>query len=181
VEAGLIVQRPSPNHNARHVGFGPEIICLHGTAGFTDAGDLSWLCSPASKVSYHYLVGRDGTVFQLVKESRRAWHAGKSAYQGKADPGGSVNSFSLGIAFSNRGPLPSPEPYTDEQYESGAELCADIWERRGLDIARITTHAAVSPGRKTDPWVHFDMGRFLKLVVLKRVPPPDPTRLPLAA
>lgn len=174
--------RPSPNWNARKAGNGPELIVLHGTAGRSDEGDLSWLCDPASRVSYHYLIGRDGRIWQLVAEKNRAWHAGRSVYQGRTDAGGaSVNGISIGVAFSNRGPSPTPEPYTDAQYDAGAWLCSNIWERRGVDISRITTHAVVSPGRKTDPWDHFNLGRFFRQVADYRYPPPPPIDLKVAA
>lgn len=116
-------------------------------------------------------------IYRLVAEGRRAWHAGVSSYHGRDN----VNDFSIGLAFSNSGPGDPPEPYTDAQYANGAKLCADIWTRRGLDLTRITTHAAVSPGRKTDPWGHFDLHRFFVAVANGRFPPPDPFELRIAA
>jgi N-acetylmuramoyl-L-alanine amidase len=163
-----IIEKPSIHHNERPAGRGPEIIVLHGTAGGSDIGDLSWLLNPASKVSYHYLIGRRGTIWQLVPERLRAWHAGVSTYQGRAN----VNDFSIGVAFANKGPGNPPDPYTPEQIEAGAWLCADIWTRRGIGLDRITTHAAVSPGRKTDPWPHFPLEVFLRRVAEIRHPAP---------
>lgn len=170
-----VIDRISLNFDARAPGNGPELLVLHGTAGQTEAGDLSWICDPKSRVSYHYLVGRSGQIYRLVHERFRAWHAGVSSYRGKTDAGGkSVNGISIGVAFANRGPHPTPEPYPPGQIEAGAVLCADIWHRRGLDLSRITTHAVVSPGRKTDPWDHFPLDHFLYLVAMYRFPPPEP-------
>lgn len=172
-----IHHRPSPNYNARPKGFGPDTIVLHGTAGWTDEGDLDWCCDRQAKVSYHYIIGRDGQVYMLVAESARAWHAGVSSWQGRSN----VNDFSIGIAFSNRGPKPTPaEPFTEAQLHAGARLCAEIWVRRGIDLMRITDHASVSPGRKFDPWEHFDMPRFFAMVATYRFPP-DPPALALPA
>jgi N-acetylmuramoyl-L-alanine amidase len=84
--------RQSPNYNARPPSKGVELVVIHATAGTSEEGDLSWLCSPKSRVSYHYLVGRTGALYQLVQESRRAWHAGRSRWLGKDN----CNDFSIG-------------------------------------------------------------------------------------
>jgi len=69
---------PSPNHGERVDVAAPDTIILHYTGmGSADAA-LEWLCNPQSQVSSHYFVFEDGRVIQLVPESRRAWHAGKS-------------------------------------------------------------------------------------------------------
>ena len=151
-----IHDRPSPNHGARPRDVRPDLIVVHGTAGGSEEGDLSWLCSRDSQVSYHYLIGRDGRVYGLVPDDRRAWHAGSSGWQGRDD----CNNYSIGVALSNRGPGRTPEPYTDAQYASLVELTRDLMQRWGIARDRIVGHADVSPGRKTDPWAHFDWSRF---------------------
>lgn len=147
-----VKERPSPNHNARPAGVRPDLILIHGTAGRSDAGDLSWLCAPESEVSYHYLIGRDGAVYRLVDDERRAWHAGRSAWEGRAD----CNDYAIGIGLSNDG----AEPYTAAQYAALGELVRDIRSRFDIPLRRIVGHHHVSPGRKTDPWYHFEWGRF---------------------
>ena len=57
------------------------------------------LCDPAAKVSSHYLVEEDGSILQMVPEVRRAWHAGKSSWEGVSD----INSRSIGIEIANPG------------------------------------------------------------------------------
>ncbi len=74
---------PSPNHGERQGVAGPDIILLHYTGMTTADGALSWLCNPESQVSSHYFVFEDGRVMQLVAETRRAWHAGKSSWAGR--------------------------------------------------------------------------------------------------
>jgi len=76
---------PSPNHGERQGVAGPDIILLHYTGMTTADGALSWLCNPESQVSSHYFVFEDGRVIQMVPETRRAWHAGKSTWA--VDPG----------------------------------------------------------------------------------------------
>jgi N-acetylmuramoyl-L-alanine amidase len=82
----------------RRDGRPPDIILLHYT-GMPDANEaLQRLCSPAAKVSCHYLVFEDGRTVQLVPEALRAWHAGISSWEGLTD----VNSRRSG----SRSPIP---------------------------------------------------------------------------
>ena len=147
----LWIDVPSPNANARPAGVGPELIVLHGTAGRTDAGDVAWCTDPAANVSYHYLVGRTGLIYRLVPNERRAGHAGVSEWRGRSD----VNDFSIGIGICNAG---AGEPYRAEQYEATGELVAALTEAYDLDYGEVVGHCHVSPGRKTDPWLHFHWG-----------------------
>jgi len=152
-----IIQHGTP-HKSDRDGHKPTLIVLHGDAGKSDAGTISWIKSPVSKVSYHFLVGRDGIVHQFVPENFKAWHAGLSKWKGE-EIGNTVNPISIGVAFANDG----KEPYRAAQYKSGAELLKDLCKRHAIGWDRIVTHAQVSPGRKTDPWAHFDMGELKKL------------------
>jgi N-acetylmuramoyl-L-alanine amidase len=133
---------PSPNHNDRK-GQTVKVIVLHADASPTEKGCLSWLQSSESKVSYHALVGRDGKVYTVVPYDRRAWHAGKAEWNGHKD----VNGVSVGLCFSNRND--GKEPLTDAQRKAMQTLIADV--RRKYGTLPVTTHAKVSPGRKTDP------------------------------
>lgn len=167
--------RPSPNFNNRPAGVEPSLVVIHGTAG-TDAGDLAWLTSPQSKLSYHYLITRNGRIYYLVREMHRAWHAGKSSWGGVDG----VNDFSIGIALSNRGPHLEPH-YTDAQYESLGLLLTDLRERRGIHSSRgVVGHAAVSPGRKSDPWAHFDWFRVARDIMRIRKVDPEVVTHPRA-
>lgn len=153
-----VTSAASPNYNERPKGVLPSVLVLHADASPKASASVAWIRRSDSKVSYHALVDRDGTVYMFVPLGKRAWHAGVSEYQGRKN----VNDFSLGLAFANRND--GIEPYTDAQYEIGALLAAQ-WMVRfptiGLD--RITTHAIISPGRKTDP-MGFDMERFKALI-----------------
>ena len=147
----MIIDRPSPNFNRRRGGAKPDLIVLHGTAGRSDEGDLSWLTSKDSGVSYHYLIGRSGSIYRLVNDEHRAWHAGKSEWEGRSD----CNTYSIGIGLSNDG----EEPFTDAQYESLGHLLDLLTTRHMIPLDRIVGHYHVSPGRKTDPWYHFHWSR----------------------
>lgn len=147
------------NDNARPAGTVIDTIVVHADAGKKAAGTVSWIEDDESDVSYHSFVERDGDLHRLVEPERRAWHAGKSSFRGRSD----VNDFSLGLSFANRND--GVEEYTDLQYAIGAAEAA-TWMRRypGITMDRITTHAEIAPGRKTDPGPRFDMARFKELV-----------------
>lgn len=153
----MIVPRPSPNKRARPPWARPEIIVIHGTVG-SDAGDLAWLTNPESGVSYHYVIVRAGQIYQLVEDNERAAHAGRSEWGGRPN----TNDFSIGVGISNRGPRDgNPEPYSEEQYKATGALCAMLMARWSVPVENIVGHHTVSPGRKTDPWLHFEWMRLV--------------------
>jgi N-acetylmuramoyl-L-alanine amidase len=134
---------PSPNHNSRG-NQSVQVIVLHADASPNERGCLSWIQSSESKVSYHVLIGRDGKVYTCVPYDRRAWHAGKAEWNGNKD----VNGISIGVSFSNRND--GVEALTNAQIKAAQDVIADIRKRYGAKLP-VTTHAAVSPGRKSDP------------------------------
>src|SRR5215475_3681742 len=89
---------PSPNHDSRD-GAAVSMLVLHYTGMATAEAALSRLCDPAAKVSAHYTIDEDGTVYAHVPEDRRAWHAGRSFWGGSRD----VNTHSIGIELVNPG------------------------------------------------------------------------------
>lgn len=139
----MTLTHPSPNHNSRG-NHEVQVIVLHADASPNEKGCLSWIQSSESKVSYHVLIGRDGWVYTCVPYDRRAWHAGKSEWNGIKD----VNSVSIGVSWSNRNN--GVEPLTEAQKSSMRAVIADIRLRYGKHIP-VTTHARIAPGRKTDP------------------------------
>lgn len=145
-----IAQRPSPNHNPRPDGAPIDLIILHATVGSFDSA-LHWMQNPAPEgnpdhaVSSHYEVREDGFIAQLVDESQAAWHAGVSSWRGRTG----LNRYSIGIEIAN--PNDGKTPYPEVQYAAVVALVKDIVRRRGITPDNITTHAAVAPGRKTDP------------------------------
>ena len=113
---------------------------------------LERLCDPDFEVSAHYLVGRDGQLWQLVDEARRAWHAGTGSWQGRTD----VNSRSIGIELDNTGRHPFPEP----QMRVLEALVSEIRARWGIPAEGVIGHSDMAPGRKFDPGRWFDWGRL---------------------
>jgi len=138
----MSLTHPSPNHNVRG-SKSVKLIVLHADASPNEKGCLSWIQSSESKVSYHVLIGRDGTVYTCVPYDRRAWHAGKSEWHGEKD----VNGISIGVSFSNRND--GKEPLTDQQKAAAKKVIAEIRAKYGA--IPVTTHAKIAPGRKNDP------------------------------
>lgn len=164
--------RESPNWDLRPKGCGPELVVVHATEG-AFPHDLAWLRRLGSKVSAHYYIGRDGRIVQLVKESRRAWHAGISRYHGRTG----VNDFSLGVEMENDG-----RPYTAQQYDALGWLAADISTRRGIALDHFVGHSDVSgvsvrPDPKHDPGAHFDWSAFQRAFIQYRHPDPEPVKI----
>ena len=147
---------PSPNHGERKGGRRPTMLVLHYT-GMPDEGEaLQWLCNPVSQVSAHYFVFGDGRVLQMVPETRRAWHAGRSSWDGETD----INSCSIGIEIANPGHPGGLPPFPDAQIESVAALAKDIVTRWGISPHHVLAHSDVAPGRKLDPGEAFPWQRL---------------------
>ncbi|WP_411839206.1 N-acetylmuramoyl-L-alanine amidase [Paracoccus sp. ME4] len=138
---------PSPNHGDRR-GQTPSLIVLHYTGMADAASARARLCDPTAEVSAHWLIAADGTTEQLVCETRRAWHAGAGAWQGRDD----VNSRSIGIELDNPGDRPFPAP----QMAALRRLLRAVMERWSIPPAAVIAHSDLAPGRKIDPGPRFD-------------------------
>ncbi len=149
-------QRPSPNHGLRAAGKPVDILLLHYTGMPTEEGALAWLCSAELQVSSHYFVFEDGRVVQLVDESERAWHAGKSFWAGETD----INSRSIGIEIANPGHEFGYRGFPRPQIVALVELCKDIFTRHPIPPQRVLAHSDVAPLRKDDPGELFPWGEL---------------------
>jgi N-acetylmuramoyl-L-alanine amidase len=151
-----IRERPSPNHGTRRGGAAVDMLLIHYT-GMTDAAAaLDRLCDPAAEVSAHYLVEEDGTVWRLVAEERRAWHAGRAFWAGERD----VNSRSIGIELVNPGHEHGYRPFPEPQLAALAALSRAILTRHAIPPERILGHSDVAPRRKQDPGELFPWRRM---------------------
>lgn len=132
---------PSPNHDARR----PTLIVVHYTEQDSVAQSLNTLRTRNSggRVSAHYLIGRDGALYQLVADERRAWHAGAGRWGTISD----VNSASIGIELDNDGRSPFPQP----QIDALLRLLEDLCSRHGIPRRQVIGHADMAPARKIDP------------------------------
>ena len=103
-------------------------------------------------VSAHYVIGRDGKIYQLVDEKDNSYHAGKSSLP---DGSTNVNSCSIGIELMTS----YTESPTEEQAKALLALINDIKKR--YSIKYVLRHSDIAPVRKTDPW-NMDWDAFKK-------------------
>jgi N-acetylmuramoyl-L-alanine amidase len=113
-------------------------------------------------VSSHYLIDESpATIYRLVDEDRRAWHAGESQWDGRTW----LNSSSIGIELVNRGYIEDERgrlwyPYSEEQIDALIVLLKDIMQRHGLKPGAIVGHSDIAPQRKVDPGPLFPWKRL---------------------
>jgi N-acetylmuramoyl-L-alanine amidase len=161
------VDCPSPNFDERALPV--SIIVLHYTGMPDCQGALDRMTSPEAKVSAHYCVDEDGTVYKLVDETKRAWHAGRSYWRGVTD----INSASVGIEVVNPGHEFGYRPFPDEQIAALIPLVSDIKERHGISRGNVVAHSDIAPARKEDPGELFPWSAFAKRRLALRSPTRD--------
>lgn len=148
------VDCPSPNFDARPPGTPLDILLLHYTGMESGAAAVQRLCDPAARVSSHYTVDEDGTIFSHVPEEHRAFHAGVSFWAGARD----INARSIGIEVVNPGHEFGYRSFPGVQVEAVIRLSRDIVRRRSIPAARVLGHSDVAPARKIDPGELFPWG-----------------------
>src|SRR5258708_29166259 len=150
------VAAPSPNFDARPMATPVDILLLHYTGMETGAAAVGRLCDPDAKVSAHYTVDEDGTIFSHVREECRAWHAGVSYWAGDRD----INARSIGIEIVNPGHEFGYRSFPDAQIEAVIRLAQDIFSRHPIPAERVLGHSDVAPARKLDPGELFPWGEL---------------------
>ncbi|MBN9589991.1 MAG: N-acetylmuramoyl-L-alanine amidase [Alphaproteobacteria bacterium 64-11] len=151
------IDRPSPNHDTR-ADAAIDMLVLHYTGMPTAEAALARLTDPAAKVSAHYTIDDDGTVYAHVPEARRAWHAGAAHWAGASD----INARSIGIELVNPGHEFGYRPFPEDQIASLTTLCHSILMRHPIPSWRVVGHSDVAPARKEDPGEFFPWARLAK-------------------
>ncbi len=164
----------SPNCDSRPEGVKPDLIVLHNISlppnefggPYIDALFCNHLpvdehpyfaeiCE--MEVSAHLLIRRDGEIVQYVPFQQRAWHAGRSSYEGRE----ACNDFSIGIELEGI----DTTAYTDRQYARlGCVVETLLATYPELSAERIVGHCDIAPGRKTDPGPAFDWHRLRRVI-----------------
>lgn len=104
------------------------------------------------EVSTHLFINRHGRITQYVSFLDRAWHAGRSEYNGHKE----CNDYSIGIELEGT----DDTAYTIEQYQTLKEVIASLQSAYKDIKNNIAGHNEVAPGRKTDPGVCFDWSQI---------------------
>lgn len=165
------VQIPSPNQDERPVGEEVSLLVIHNIS--LPPGDfggdaiiqlfsnrLDFDAHPyyaglrGLRVAPHFLIRRDGKLLQFVPCSRRAWHAGISAWRGRS----TCNDFSIGVELEGTDDV----PYTERQYAELVRLTRALRQR--YPIQEIAGHSDIASGRKTDPGPAFDWAHYRALL-----------------
>ncbi|AAZ33814.1 N-acetylmuramoyl-L-alanine amidase [Pseudomonas savastanoi pv. phaseolicola] len=151
----LDTSHPSVNFDGR-----VQYVIMHYTS---TSMEKSLQLLTHGEVSSHYLIGDDSkaTIYKLVDESARAWHAGESEWEGRTW----LNSSSIGIEIVNPGFKDTPAgrlwyPYTEAQIQSITVLLKDIVKRNKIDPKHIIGHSDIAPTRKQDPGPLFPWKRL---------------------
>jgi len=172
VSTGLLIavkQVLSPFFDERPAGVVTDLIVLHGislppgefggpwvarlfTGNLPAEAHVEFRERAGMKVSAHLLIRRDGEIVQFVSFNDRAWHAGKSSWQGRE----ACNDYSIGIECEGADEV----PYEEAQYAALRRLLPLLSETYGIPRERIVGHSDVAPGRKSDPGPSFDWSRL---------------------
>lgn len=141
---------PSDNFDQRRA----QLIVVHFTQQDSVQRSLDTLRSRNSggRVSSHYLIGADGSNYQLVSDDLRSWHAGAGSWGTIHE----VNSASIGIEIDNDG----VEPFTDAQIDTLIRLLEDLTTRHRIPRSAVIGHSDLAPGRKVDPGPLFPWKRL---------------------
>lgn len=151
-----------------------KFIVVHSSHSSGLKSTVTWLSNPAAKASTHILIGRDGSIIQMLPFNTVAWHAGVSSWKGYKG----LNKYSISIELINSGQLrkddegnyassyganiPQTEvemifdqaeknetywhKYTDLQLKKYLEVVSVI--KSNYAIEDVVSHEAITDGRK---------------------------------
>ena len=189
----------SPNRGGPFAEGLPDTLVIHYTAGSNAQSAIDTLSDPERRVSAHLVVGRDGSIAQLLPFDTVGWHAGESTWQGRTG----LNNYAIGIEIDNAGQLEEKEgqcvswfgraypadevvwgvhrnqeeltpwhafPY--EQIRVVDELCSLLVATYA--ITTIVGHEEIAPGRKIDPGPAFPLDEMRERLLSP--PSPAPAR-----
>jgi len=116
---------------------------MHHTAQNSCEQTLKTFTLPRTQVSAHYVICKDGTVYHMLNDYLRAWHAGASRWGTNTD----INSASIGIELDNNG----AEPFPEAQINSLMEVLSRLKSSYTIPADHFIGHSDIAPGRKVDP------------------------------
>ena len=181
----------SPN---RSRGLKPEYLVIHYTAGRNAKETIEWFMKSEAASSAHLVIGKDGSITQLVSFDEVAWHAGVSSWEDRVG----LNKYSIGIELDNAGSLKRHgsrwiawfgDEYDDDevieavhknesvprgwniyppdQIEAAVEVGSLLVNHYGL--RDVVGHDDIAPTRKTDPGPAFSMDSYRARLMGRKV------------
>ena len=128
-----------------------KFVIIHYTGMQSEIESINRLINKNSKVSCHYLINRKGTIIQMVKENKIAWHAGVSKWKNIKN----LNKNSIGIELINKGHFFGYENYSNLQINSLIKLCSKLKKKYKIHKENFLGHSDIAPYRKIDPGEKF--------------------------
>lgn len=150
----------------------PKGIVIHYTCSYSMKSTIEWFRD--KNVSIHVMVNKDGSLVQMVKFNKVAWHAGPSSW--KQYDG--LNNYFIGIEVINIGELRAVgdkmldcydreyrgtyythemlgckywAAFTKEQVAATAGLCKSLMKYYSIPVENVIGHYEGAPKRKLDP------------------------------
>lgn len=149
-EKAPLRELPTDQYEERPKGTVIDTLIIHSMHNPASKDRFSALscktCLDKHGVSAHYIIDIEGTVWRIVPEDKKAWHAGVSRMPDLDDGREGVNAFSIGIELIGT----EDTEFAEAQYQALALLTKDILSRH--PIQHIYGHCDIAPGRKSDPW-----------------------------
>ncbi len=130
----------------------PNSVIIHHTAQNSCEQTLKTFTLKKTQVSAHYVICKDGTLYHMLNDYLRAWHAGAGKWGGQSD----INSSSIGIEIDNDGTA----IFTEAQMNCLLGLLANLKKNYSIPTANFIGHADIAPTRKVDPNVNFPWKRL---------------------
>src|SRR5680860_175168 len=125
----------------------PNFVVIHHTAQESVDQTLKTFTLPRTQVSAHYVIGKNGTIYNMLNDYYRAWHGGVGKWGNNTD----LNSSSIGIELDNNG----KEEFSKLQIESLLKLLKVLKEKYTIPDANFIGHSDIAPSRKVDPNPNF--------------------------
>ncbi len=125
----------------------PNYVIIHHTAQNSTEQTLKTFTTPKTQVSAHYVIGRNGEIYQMLNDYLRAWHGGAAKWGNLTD----INSSSIGIELDNNG----FEPFSASQINGLLSVLANLKKTHNIPAANFIGHSDIAPGRKVDPNITF--------------------------
>jgi N-acetyl-anhydromuramyl-L-alanine amidase AmpD len=141
------VQKPVPNHFKGRGGWKPDVIVIHIAEGLRESVYQTFLNNPKST---HYLVNKDGSVWQFVDEADGAWgngivHNPTSEIVKQRYTNGSVNPNNYTISIEHEG-FEKDGDMSDLMYATSSQLVKEIAARWSipLDSVHVIRHRNIT-------------------------------------
>ena len=128
-----------------------KFLIIHYTGMQSVRASIQRLTSMKHKVSCHYLIDRQGKIFQMVEDTKIAWHAGKSRWKKLKN----LNDHSIGIELANKGHKLGYQKFSKKQINALVKLCTRLKRKYKIKNSFVLGHSDIAPLRKQDPGEKF--------------------------